>query len=84
MAGAPNVYYFKNNFLSRGENSRFKICSNTWGHITYGNCCIQAATVKFITGCNSATTIAMVHSKKQMVVSILHILEDGPWSVLYD
>ena len=37
-----------------------------------------------MTGCNTAAVIALVYSQKQMVISILHVLEDGPWSVLYD
>jgi hypothetical protein len=62
----PIVYYFKNNALSKAENSGFKMCFNTRECITYGKGSARVAAVKLVKGCN-AVAIRIVYSKQWMV-----------------
>ena len=50
MAGAPAVYCFENNTLSRTEKFGFGMCSSTSGCLTNDKCCPTAAEIKLREG----------------------------------
>ena len=50
MADAPTGYCFKNNTLSRTQNSGFEMCSGVSGCITYGKCCPRKTAMKPLKG----------------------------------
>ena len=63
IADARAVCCFKNNILSRIENSGYEMCSGTSGCITYGQCCPRAATMNPLKGSNAIAVRAVGYSR---------------------